>query len=150
MLESHHGRLAVTSDPLSDWWQTYPQAARALWAMLTPASRGAPDDPSEARVQSQIRLEAAAKGYILWRNNSGVLMDKRGVPVRFGLSNDSAAVNAVAKSADLIGIGPGGQFVSVEVKKPGGRVDPAQVAWCALVNKRGGLGLIVDSPGQLP
>lgn len=138
------------TDPLSQWQNQYPQAARALWALLTPTSRAAPDGPSEARVQSQIRLEAAAKGYIMWRNNSGVLMDKRGVPVRFGLSNDSAAVNAVAKSADLIGIGPGGQFVSVEVKKPGGRIDPAQVAWCALVNKRGGLGLIVDREGMLP
>lgn len=137
-------------DPLSQWSATYPQAARALWALLTPVSRSVPDGPSEARVQSQIRLEAAAKGYWMGRNNSGALLDQRGVPVRFGLGNDSPAVNKVLKSADLIGIGPSGQFVSVEVKKPGGRVDPAQVAWCALVNKRGGLGLIVDREGMLP
>lgn len=148
-------------DPLSNWSQTYPQAARALWAILTPTASGGGAEGSEARVQSQIRLEAAAKGYWLGRNNSGALLDQRGVPVRFGLGNDSLAVNKVLKSADLIGIKPTlitptdvgrvlGQFVSVEVKKPGGRVDPAQVAWCALVNKRGGLGLIVDREGMLP
>ena len=139
------------NDPLSDWSATYPQAARALWAILTPSApvvTGA--QGSEARVQSQIRLEAAAKGYWLGRNNSGALLDQRGVPVRFGLGNDSPAVNKVLKSADLIGIGPSGQFVSVEVKKPGGRIDPAQVAWAALVTKRGGLGLIVDREGMLP
>lgn len=138
------------TDPLAQWEQTYPDAARALWSMLAPASPAATGAGSEARVQSAVRLEAAQKGYWLGRNNSGALLDQRGVPVRFGLGNESPAVNRVLKSADLIGIGPGGQFVSVEVKRPGGVIHPAQHAWAALVRKRGGLGLIVDSPGQLP
>jgi len=138
------------TDPLTQWEQAHPTAARALWSLLTPTSPEPPGAGSEARVQSAVRLEAASKGYWLGRNNSGALLDQRGVPVRFGLGNESARVNAVMKSADLIGIGPSGQFVSVEVKRPGGVIHPAQHAWAALVNKRGGLGLIVDREGMLP
>lgn len=136
--------------PLDQWEQTYPDAARALWSLLAPSSPAATGAGSEARVQSQVMLEAPTKGYQLFRNNSGTLMNDRGVPVRFGLGNTSSAVNAIMKSADLIGIGPGGQFVSVEVKRPGGVIHPAQHAWAALVRKRGGLGLIVDREGMLP
>jgi len=140
----------MSMSPLEQWEQAHPAAARALWSLLTPTSPAPPGAGSEARVQSAVRLEAASKGYWLGRNNSGSLMDSRGVPVRFGLGNDSAAVNRVIKSADLIGIGPHGQFVSVEVKRPGGVIHPAQHAWAALVTKRGGLGLIVDREGMLP
>ena len=60
----------------------------------------------ETDVQASIRLEAAGKGIVLWRNNVGVLMDQRGRPVRYGLANDSERVNSVTKSSDLIGIKP--------------------------------------------
>ena len=58
---------------------------------------------SEARVQSEIRLEAARKGVRLYRNNSGALKDEHGRLVRFGLGNESTALNRKFKSADLIG-----------------------------------------------
>lgn len=61
---------------------------------------------SEAAVQAAVRLEAARKGLRLWRNNVGVLEDKRGVPVRFGLANDSKQLNEVLKSSDLVGWRP--------------------------------------------
>lgn len=151
----------MTMPPLDQWEQTYPDAARALWSLLAPTSPAATGAGSEARVQSAVRLEAAQLGWALYRNNVGVLRDDRGVPLRFGLANDSAAVNKVMKSGDLIGIRPlaitpnlvgtvVGQFVSVEVKRPGGVIHPAQHAWAALVRKRGGLGLIVDREGMLP
>jgi hypothetical protein len=147
----------MSMSPLEQWEQAHPAAARALWSLLTPTSPAPPGAGSEqgavrseAYVQSAVRLEAARKGYFLTRNNKGVLLDRRGVPVRFGLMNESSAQDKVCKSADLIGIGPSGQFVSVEVKRPGGVIHPAQHAWAALVTKRGGLGLIVDREGQLP
>lgn len=58
---------------------------------------------SEAAVQADVRLAYRHRGYTLWRNNVGTLLDKRGVPVRFGLANDSPALNARYKSADLFG-----------------------------------------------
>lgn len=59
---------------------------------------------SESRVQSMIRLEASQKDVLLFRNNVGALLDERGVPVRYGLANESAKMNEAIKSSDLIGI----------------------------------------------
>ena len=42
-------------------------------------------------------------------------------------------------SADLIGIGPGGLFLSIEVKQPGQRPRPDQRKWRDMVLDRGGL-----------
>lgn len=58
----------------------------------------------ESASASHIKLDAANIGVSLWRNNVGMLMNDRGVPVRFGLCNDSALVNKHCKSSDLIGI----------------------------------------------
>lgn len=109
---------------------------------------------SEAALQSAIRAEAQRLGVYLWRNNSGVLEDRRGVPVRFGLGNDSQRINAVLKSSDLIGIAPGGRFVAIEVKAPGWRGprtprERAQAAFIELVRRQGGIGAFVSSIEEL-
>lgn len=84
----------------------------------------------EATTTSFVRLEAAKSGDTLWRNNVGVLKDQTGRPVRYGLANDSPAMNKKIKSSDLIGIRPVlitpdmvgqviGQFLAVEMKHEG-------------------------------
>lgn len=93
--------------------------------------------------QNQIRIEASKFGMRLWRNNSGVLNDTKGRPVRFGLGNDSKAVNARLKSGDLIGIYQG-RFVSVEVKASDWRYtgndrELAQKTWINLIRENGGI-----------
>lgn len=109
---------------------------------------------SEAAMQAAVRREAAQCGARLFRNNVGALLDKRGVPVRYGLANDTAALNAVVKSADLIGWRPVlirpehvgttiAQFLSREVKAPGwvyrgDAHEQAQLAWANLVLAGGG------------
>lgn len=120
---------------------------------------------SEAWAQSAVRLEASVKGVKLFRNNVGVLEDKTGRPVRYGLANDSASMNALLKSGDLIGVRPllirpehvghtFGQFVSREIKAPGwqftgsGR-EAAQLAWCNLINSCGGDAAFATGPGTL-
>lgn len=105
---------------------------------------------SEADIQNLIRLEAPRRGWHLWRNNVGVLMDRRGVPVRYGLANDSKAMNEVLKSGDLIGWTKTGRFISIECKSPDGPVNPAQVAWQQLVMSSGGIAVIARGIGDLP
>jgi hypothetical protein len=131
---------------------------------------------SESRVQSLVRLEAAAKGVYLWRNNVGAGSiapdhcptcghdtDRR--PIRWGLANDSAKLNKVLKSADLIGGRPVvitpdmvGKtvlvFTSRECKPEGWEPDNserylAQKAWADLINKLGGDAAIVTGVGSL-
>lgn len=100
----------------------------------------------ELEQQNLIRLGLARMAIPTWRNNSGVLRDITGRPVRYGLANDSKSTNQVIKSGDLIGIGPGGRFLSIEVKPTGwsytgrGR-EVAQNNWRELVQSRGGLAL---------
>lgn len=120
---------------------------------------------SEARQQSLIRLDAAQHGVWLTRNNVGVLLDAREVPVRFGLANESAAQNKSVKSADLIGIKPVligphhvgsviGQFVSREAKREGWQHNPkdkheqAQMRWCQFVLAKGGDAAFCAGPGS--
>lgn len=128
-----------------------------------------PDAPghgkSEAWAQSAVRLEASRAGVHLFRNNVGALEDDRGRLVRYGLGNDSQAVNEVLKSGDLIGIRPVlidlhhlghvfGQFVSREIKEPGwqytgqGR-EEAQLNWANLINSCGGDAAFATGPGTL-
>ena len=120
---------------------------------------------SEAAVQAAVRLEAARKGVRLFRNNVGALVDSRGVPVRYGLANESKQVNEVMKSADLIGWRPllieprhigtvVAQFVSRECKHPtwhytGGDREPAQLAWAQLVTAGGGDAAFCSGVGTL-
>lgn len=121
---------------------------------------------SEARVQSLVRLAAPSRGMMLFRNNVGVLTNERGVPVRYGLANDSKALNANLKSSDLIGwrtltitpemVGKGvAQFVSIECKeaswrrRAGDEHEAAQERWLTLVNSHGGYGKFVTSAGDL-
>lgn len=119
---------------------------------------------SETAVQSRVRLEGAKQGVILWRNNVGALPDARGVPVRYGLCNDTAQLNKKIKSGDLIGakkivitremIGSTiGQFVSRECK-PAGWVytgtehEVAQLKWIEIVTSLGGDAAFVTGEGS--
>lgn len=109
---------------------------------------------SESVIQQHIRLEAPAKGVITWRNNVGAATTDTGSFVRFGLANDTAAMNKRVKSHDLIGIKKLlikpehvgtiiGQFWSREVKESGwnytgkGR-EPAQLNFGKIVIAHGG------------
>lgn len=120
---------------------------------------------TEAYAQSLVRLEAPRVGVYLFRNNVGVLEDRNGRPVRYGLANDSAALNAVLKSADLIGGRPVTitpqhvgqtllQFLSRECKPPGWSYtgtprEVAQLNWANLINSHGGDAKFATGPGTL-
>lgn len=133
--------------------------AETLGAGTQPEGR---DGGSEARVQSQVRLAAPRHAMRLFRNNVGVLFDKRDVPVRFGLANESKQINERLKSADLIGwrrvvitqemVGSTiAQFTSLECKETGWKYtgdehEQAQQRWAALVATEGGYARFVASP----
>ena len=109
---------------------------------------------SETAIQNKVRLDALKNNMILWRNNTGVAYDARGVPVRFGLCNDTPKVNSAVKSSDLIGIKrikitkdligqTLGQFVAREVKKStwkfkGTKEEHAQLKFLEIVSAWGG------------
>lgn len=71
-----------------------------------------------------------------WRNNVGSFIDERGIPVRYGLANESKQENEVIKSSDIIGITPTlitqemvgywlGVFTALEIKERGWTLKPS-------------------------
>jgi len=104
----------------------------------------------ESPAQAEIRLEASRLGHRLWRNNSGVLFNEVGRPIRFGLCNDSPAMNEQVKSLDLIGLTSTGRFFAVEVKPPswvfrGSPRERAQLAFIQMVRRMQGVAFFARS-----
>lgn len=156
-----------------EWKARHPLAAYELevalgaapWNNDGPSSAGR----SEAWAQQQVRFLAARQGALAMRNNVGATAAEevcrcprcqfdytvKRQPIRYGLANDSAKLNSVVKSSDLILCIPRtitaqmvgqvfGQFGAVEVKKPDWRPgeDPAregpQFAFGARIQGLGG------------
>ncbi len=150
-------RWDVSSGSLADLLPT-------MGALATPPPPLSDTPTSEGYVQSLVRLEAPHYGVWLTRNNVGALLDKRGVPVRFGLANESPAQNKSIKSGDLIGIDgrpieqwevgrPRGRLVSRECKKvgwtySGDEHEQAQLNWATLVTRYGGDAKFVSGEGS--
>jgi len=99
---------------------------------------------NENQLQAWVRLHAKSEFQsLMMRNNSGSLPNPHnGIPVRFGLGNDSKQINAVFKSPDLIGITPirctcgltYGVFTALEIKKPGWIPNPNNPEYIAQRN----------------
>ena len=153
---------------LLEWQRKHGITAEALADLVTMVGLDVPrsiKDTPEARVQDEARLLASKMGWRLFRNNVGVLKDERGVPVRYGICNDSPAMNKRIKSSDLIGIRPVvitsdmvgstiGQFVAREVKKAGWKYkgtehEQAQLAFGTLIIGLGGDFKFWNGEGEL-
>lgn len=171
----------MTDDSYTAWALRHPQAAYELQCIMLagvfPPSPGE-DGHSEDWAQAHVRMAAAQAGGLLWRNNVGARKVKDvhvcpschfkfevvNPPLRWGLCNDSAKLNKVLKSGDLVGSRPLlirpehvgttiGQFSMIEMKKPGwvwkgDAHEQAQAACGALVLKAGGH--FAFSTGVLP
>lgn len=158
---------------LDEWARLWNVSAPALFDLRSRMGVAGKDMPavcpigepgSETRQQSLVRIDAAQRGVWLTRNNVGALCDLRGVPVRYGLANESKAQNEKVKSADLIGIRPIvigphhvgqliGQFVSREIKHEGWQYtgdkhEVAQLAWNNFVLSKGGDAAFCSGPGS--
>lgn len=149
------------TDLMQDWaaiWGVPPEALEDLANRVTVAlepEHAVAAGKSEAYTQSLVRLAAPIAGYVLTRNNVGVLTDKTGRPVRYGLFNESKSLNETIKSPDLIGwrsitITPDmvgrniAQFVGRECKREGWTFNPndehekAQKRCIDMINAAGG------------
>lgn len=155
---------------LVEWaarWRVPDDAFRelCLCSINAPLRQSDAPDESEARVQSRVRLEAAQKNMLLYRNNRGAGRLESGNYVRFGLCNDSEKIGDKFKSADLIGVESVfithdmvgtiiGRFTSVECKptdwKFSGTLEEiAQISWATIINSAGGRAVIVNRDGLL-
>jgi hypothetical protein len=95
---------------------------------------------TELQIQDAIRLELGNPkrypGLVLWRNNVGVLQDKDGRFVRYGVGSPGGA--------DLIGIFCG-RFIAAEIKTYSGKQTEEQKRFQAIVEERGGAYAVLRS-----
>ena len=109
---------------------------------------------TETAIMPGLRLTASRAGFALWRNNSGAFRDGTGRWIRYGLGNDSATLCRDWKSSDLVGVGPAGRFLAVEVKPPDWRYrgtprEAAQLSFLRNVVQLGGIAGFVRSDDEL-
>lgn len=120
---------------------------------------------SEAAVQAAVRVRASQLGGVLWRNNLGAAYLQDGTFLRYGLANDTPAMNKRVKSCDLIGMRPVvvtaemvgstvGIFWTREVKPTDWRYsgterELAQARFIEIVNGMGGDAAFINDEAQL-
>lgn len=143
-----------------EWASAYPDAAAALQGVIGASTCAGTASGDESAAQQQVRLSVAKHGALSWRNNVGATPSRcaecgaQARPVRYGLANDSPALNQRIKSSDLILAIPRtirpehvgqtiAQFGSIECKRPGWKYsgskrEAAQAAWLALITRAGG------------
>lgn len=96
----------------------------------------------EGKVKRAVVQWLRAKGYLVVRVNSG--------RIKLGKPGDERMVClAEPGTADLICCSPDGQFVAVEVKRPGGEPTDLQLGWGREVEERIGVWVCVDSVDAL-
>lgn len=92
---------------------------------------------TEQQIQQQILLECHKYNLTLFRNNTGLLYNRKGTPVKYGLCNGSS---------DLIGWhNKTGQFVALEIKKPGKKATKEQQSFIDAVKRAGGIAFVAHS-----
>ena len=95
----------------------------------------------ETQVLHEVRDFLISKGFIVCRFNNGatkVAGGARGKP-----SKASTGVS------DLLCCSPCGRFCAIEIKKEGGKASQAQKDFIAQINGSGGIGIVVESIGEL-
>ena len=85
---------------------------------------------SEQNVSNDIQIALSQAGCLIFRNNVGVLPDRTGRPVRYGVGGNGGS--------DLIGVAPDGVFIAIEVKNAVGQATDAQLRFIAAVIAKGG------------
>lgn len=94
---------------------------------------------SEREIQDAIMMEASQLGATVWRNNTGMLYNRRGTPVKYGLCKGSS---------DIIGIWQG-RFLAIEVKRPNKKATKDQQRFIDHVNAKGGIAFVCDDEKKL-
>lgn len=101
----------------------------------------------ESNTQKLIMLAMSDHGSIVWRNNTGVLKNEAGIPVRFGLcrgSSDLICITPLKITQEMVGQTVG-VFTAVEVKTKTGRVSPEQQTFINAVRSAGGIAGVARS-----
>ena len=106
---------------------------------------------SESNVLKRILLKGSELGVILFRNNCGILPDRRGIPIKFGVGNpggsDLIGYMSITVTPAMIGRKLA-VFCALEVKDTGGKPTPEQINFVERARSAGAIAGIVYSPEE--
>jgi hypothetical protein len=85
----------------------------------------------------------ALRGCFVWRNNSGAMVATANGKRRF------VRFGGTPGASDILGLLPGGRFLAVELKRPGGKLTAKQKSFLEAVRNQGGVGLVASSLKEL-
>lgn len=110
----------------------------------------APAIAPESVIQAEIRLALGRLPDVrAWRNNCGILPDRRGIPVHFGVGgsggSDLIGLQRTLITPEMVGRAIA-VFVAAEVKRPGVAVPEHQQRFIDFVSRFGGIAGVVRSP----
>jgi hypothetical protein len=97
-----------------------------------------PPIPREAEVQRAIVAVLKFHGLKVWRSNTGAFTGEHNGRKRFIRFGEPGM-------SDLFALLPTGRFACVEVKRPGAKPTPAQLAFLMEINAAGGFALWASS-----
>lgn len=105
--------------------------------------------PLESTIQADIRKAVGLLSHVrLWRNNSGVLYDGTGRPVRYGVGqpggSDLIGLTQIVVTPEMVGRTLA-VFTAAEVKRPKAKVPQAQLDFLAFIRDFGGIAGVVRS-----
>jgi hypothetical protein len=103
---------------------------------------------SEADILARVRIRLSQLGARIWRNNCGVLPDRRGIPIRFGVANpggsDLIGYHTVLVTPGMVGARVA-VFVACEAKAPSGVPTREQHHFLETVAADGGIAILAHS-----
>lgn len=90
----------------------------------------------ESDVLAEVLLAVGARRDVrVWRANTGAARTRSGRLIRFGIRGQ----------ADILGLTSSGRFLAIECKSATGRLSPAQIAFCDMVERFGGIYIVARS-----
>ena len=95
---------------------------------------------TEAEIMRDIQIAVSELGCRVWRNNIGILQDRNGKYVCYGVCNPGGS--------DLIGFTNKGRFLAIEVKTEKGTVTTEQAQFILTVNQFGGIAFVARSVSE--
>jgi len=105
----------------------------------------------ETDIQNAIRLALSEEDILNFRNNTGVLKDITGRPVKYGLCKGSSDIIGIRKTkitSEMVGQFVG-IFVAIEVKAPGKVATPEQLNFLEQIRGHGGIAGVATSVDDL-
>lgn len=101
----------------------------------------------EKEIQKAVCEFLRFKGYFVWKQNN--IAVHKSYTGKNGVARNRFIPSTMPGLSDIVGIGPGGRFMAIEVKRPGGELSSNQEYFLGKVKEKKGLAGVVHSIDEI-